>query len=215
LLIHYDLGKRTTKGELLLVPVELVPAVWDRAYYLIRRKGQAPEGYDIKALYQRLLLGRDRLWLAVFTHAKAHLMNSYGGMVISTVGPPPKDLSHVLFTRDRSITVHVIAARKIYSWFDDAVEKITAYGLENECRQCFAMGRQGWFGQMKKFYGRFERVGIGLDRLKTRGRDTRQCTMRPGYFRRIEPWPEGVKFWTAASRKRQFYLRGGRAHAAD
>ena len=73
-------------GELLLVPVEMVPRVWRSARSLFYGwdKGNgskgAPPGYDIKRAHARLTVGVDRLWIAAMIRAKGRVWDDPEGM---------------------------------------------------------------------------------------------------------------------------------------
>jgi len=180
---------------------------------------QGPKGigcdYDIERLHGRLLVGMDRLWVAAIT--KGNRAGRYAGVVITSLGPPPPDRPRKLFAIERSLTAHFIAGQSVEAWIDDAIAKVAAYGKENGCRQVFLLARRNWQFYMRRFYGRFERVGVARDRMVNRGaRDPRNAIMRPGHFRLLEPLPPELSYSVARRHRRKVYIvnREELAHAS-
>ena len=199
------------EGELLPVPTDMVPKLWTGVKQSIRGpRGMGDEAwncaYDVKRLHGRLLVGMDRLWIAVIT--KGCNTGKFAGIVITSLGPPPPDRPHKLFFIERSLTVHFIAGHLPRAWMDDAIEKIALYGKENGCRQIFVLARRNWQSSLKKgFFGRFARVGIARDRMVANGRDPRNALMRPGHFRLLEPLPPGLAYSLARRHRRKVYIQ--------
>lgn len=210
---------RVAEGELLPVPIEMLDKVWSSARRLIKGPYGIGDGwdcdYDVERLHGRLLLGMDRLWLPAIT--KGSRTGRFAGVVITSIGPPPKDRPHKLFFNERSLTVHFIAGRWTRAWMPDAQEKLVAYGKESGCRQAFILARSCWLvSYMRRFYGRFERVGVSRDRWRKNphGLNLHNSLMRPGHFRLLEPMPPGM-FWSVARRlRRKAYFRPGENNAA-
>ena len=124
-------------ADLTPVPVEMAERVWPAARSAIRGpKNGIGRGYDVDRLHGRLLLGIDRLWIAGFTNTWRATQPDlpFCGLVITSIGPPPKDRPGGLFYKEKSITIHLIAGTKLYTWIDDAVEKITAYAEAQNLR---------------------------------------------------------------------------------
>jgi hypothetical protein len=200
----------------------MIPRVWRSARSLFYGwdKGNgskgAPPGYDIKRAHARLTVGVDRLWIAAMIRAKGRVWDDpegmqhrfYGAVITSVSGPPP-DRPRKLLLKKRSLTVHFVAAYGIEAWIDDAVEKITAYGVGNGCEQLFILGRKQWGEYAKLFYGRFESVAFARDRMTERGRDPHNRQQRPGAFRRIEPMPVDGKrtYDDLRHSRRRIYIR--------
>lgn len=182
----------------------MVPQLWYNARFYIRSpKSGISHDYDIERLHGRLLLGMDRLWMAVTTteggrHGRGP---GYVGVVITSLGPLP-DCSPKLFRKEQSLLVHFIAGRYLKAWISDAIEKIAAYGKENGCRQIFVMANLGWQHHTHKFLDFFERVGLARDHGPV-GRGLN----RPGYFRRLErSLPPGMSFENARRQRKKKYL---------
>jgi hypothetical protein len=200
---------RVAEGELLpVIPVEAAVKLWRTT---VKRMIMGPRGmgldsdYDIERLHGRLVVGMDRLWLALFT--KGGYAGTTAGIVITSIGPPPSDRPQKLFLKERSLTVHFIAGHRTGAWIPDAIQKLTAYGKENGCRQIFVLMRRSWQHYMHAFFGAFERVGLARDRMVKNGQDPRNAIMRPGHFRLLEPLPPRLAYSLARRHRRKVYIQ--------
>lgn len=169
---------RRFRGEVLPVPPAELPGLWKTVVSLFHRR-RTP--YDVDRLHGRLLLGRDRLWVAVVDDPARPLR---GVIVTSVANRPPTQSKR--FQPVRSLTVHIANGISIDAWIDSAIERITQYGLGEGCRQLFVQCRKGWHEYAKRFYGRgWETIGIGRDR-PTPGGGSR-FRNRVGHFRILVP----------------------------
>jgi hypothetical protein len=176
-----------------------------------------PPGYDYKRTHARLTVGVDRLWIAAFTQVSASCgcgfdgtprADRFAGVVVTSIGAPPKDRPRKLLLKKKSLTAHFINACNIEAWIDDAVEKITAYGIGNGCEQLFLLARRDWGKYMKRFYGRFENVAFARDRMTAAGQDPSHAQQRPGAFRRMEAQPlNGRTYDDLRHSQRRIYIR--------
>ena len=206
---------QVAKGELLPVPVEMVPQFWRNAKCLIHgpKNGIGRDrGYDIERLHGRLLLGMDRLWMAVITEGSRSYTSRFAGVVITSIGPPPTDLPGKMFSKEQSLTVHFISGIHTLAWANDAIEKIIAYGKENNCRQLFMLGRVGWLVNYgRRFYGHFDRVGLARDRMRANPRynpaGRHYSSTRVGHFRLLVPLPPGMSWEVGRRSRRRAYFR--------
>lgn len=201
---------RTRKGELYLVPPEMVARAWHPARYVMRGpKSGIGRDYDFNRLHGRLVLGIDQLWMAAFIFCGQSVRDLCPGVVITSIGPPPKDLPRRLFDRkdSNSLTVHFIAGWSIEAWMPDAIEKIAAYGKKHDCKQIFALARLNWLRYLFPFYSRFERVGLARDRMTTRGRDIKNAQQRPGHFRLLcKDLPPRMSYDCARHSRNRIYI---------
>ena len=207
------------------VPLDMTERVWPAARSLIRGpKFGIGREYDVDRLHGRLLLGVDRLWIAGFQKVYKGT-HPICGLVITSIGPPPKDrpdqrFKKGLFFKEKSITVHLIAGERLYTWIDDAVEKISAYAQAQGCRQAFILARRRWRRYAIRFYPRFEKMGLARDRFEPGCSNMSNGRRRPGHFLLVEPMPPGKKYDTARSSRTYNYIRAkempllkGEAHA--
>ena len=110
-------------------------------------------------------------------------------MITSISERPPSDRK-VFRKGGRSLTVHLAAGKRIESWIEQAAERITAYGRAHGCRELFIMSRYGWQEYLPHFLGRgWDRVAFSRDRPSRH--DGRKRRNKIGYFRVVDPQPEG------------------------
>jgi hypothetical protein len=201
------------------VPVEMAERVWPGVRDMIRgpKTGIGRE-YDVDRLHHRLLLGIDRVWIAGFTRITAGelVKHPFCGLVITSIGAPPKS-GPQLFFKEKSIFIHLIAGVRLYTWIDEAVEKIVAYAKAQEVRQAFVLARVGWRRYALRFYPHYSKMGLARDRFSARGRNPNNGRHCPGRFLHVEPLPSGVKFDTAIHSRRRNYIyppKKGETHDA-
>jgi hypothetical protein len=177
---------RTRTGEVLPVPVEMIPRVWKKAVCFF---AEIPQ-YDVHRLFSRLLTGQDRLWVA--TGAEWSLYYHYLATIVTTITAKPPSTRLVFKCTDpagrRSLTVH-LAGIDAGVWIDSAVERITAYGKEQRCRQLFLLAKMPWREYAMRFYSRdWDRVGYSRDR-PTKAKGVFKLRNRVGYYRLVLPVP--------------------------
>jgi hypothetical protein len=178
------------KLELLPVPPELVPRVWRSVCLVALRK---IPGYDIARMRTRLLVGRDRLWVAY--HPWYGQQWLYGVIITSLSDEPPS--TRPCFRRQdpalrKSLTIHLAGEYQLLSWLDSAIERINRYAREQGCRQLFLLARKGWQSQLTRWWSKeWEGVAIGRDRATKSTCSRFRFRNRPGYFRPLVPLPAG------------------------
>lgn len=193
------LAPRIRQGEVLPVPPEMLPKAWPRAQKFFR---SIPD-YKIERLHRRLLLGEGRLWLA-FQTAGVIPGQPIVGVIVTSVSDKPPSVRKCFQKADpaamRSLTVHLAAGEALEAWISSAIERITAYGIEQGCRQLFLLARKGWLEYARRFYskGGWDTVAYSRDR-PTQAKGEFPSRNRVGYYRPLVP----VRKWT-----RGLYNRG-------
>lgn len=108
--------------------------------------------YDLNRTRLRLLSGEDTLWLSIQTAGKINsdwgIPMPYMGIVLTTVVNKPPTGQRKAFERKdpalrRSLLVHLAGASP-EAWMASAVERISAYGKEQNCRMLFVKARKRW-----------------------------------------------------------------------
>lgn len=172
------------KLEVLPVPPELVPKVWQSA----RRVGFSRiPGYNIERTHARLLMGVDQLWIALDGR------NMVGVIVTSISNRPPQQRKAFL-RKDpalmKSLIIHLAGERRLLSWLDSAVERINLYARQQGCRQLHILARKGWHKWLYRWYSReWEVVSLGRDRSTVSKCKRLRERNTPGYFRLLIPIP--------------------------
>lgn len=165
---------------MLPVPPEMIPRVWKNASTFFR---SIPD-YDLDRLRMRLLVGSDTLWLIVQT-AGNPIRHPYMGAITTTVSDKPPNAR---FPIRRSLTVHLAGGEVINGWIKNAVERITAYGREQQCRQLFLVARKGWCEYAMRFFSRdWDTVAYSRDRRTESPCRKYKLINRPGFFRVVTP----------------------------
>ena len=184
------------------MPTEMVPRFWKNVSRLFSR---IPE-YDVEQLHARLLLGRDKLWLAVQT-AGAPRTRTYMGVLVTTITHKPPTLQKRFHRTDpaqmRSLTIHLAGGEAVEGWIESAVERITAYGKEQHCRQLFLLAKKGWREQAMKFFSRdWDTVAYSRDRpTQAKGHRGTRLSISPGFYRVVVPAREvDVKQYASGTR---------------
>jgi hypothetical protein len=182
------LEPRVCRGEVLPVPPEMLPKAWPDGRRLMRRV----PGYDVQRLYHRLLLGHYKLWLAIRT---AGFYSQPGspilGVIVTAVTASPPSTRQCFQRADpaarRSLTVHLAEGKALEAWIQSAVERISAYGREQNCRQLFLMARKGWREYVLRFYSpNWDTVAYSRDR-PTQAQGIYRMRNRVGFYRRVIP----------------------------
>jgi hypothetical protein len=135
-------------AEVFQVGRAYLPYLWGDWQRILKRE---PLGGDLIGLHRRLMLGEETAWI-VLAPDDPHTV-----ALILTRHTPARLLIHLVGSR-----------RRIESWIDNAVERLSAYARLLGCQELRILARKGW----KEYAARFTREP-GLKVLFSRDRPTR------------------------------------------
>jgi hypothetical protein len=164
-------------GEVQLVEPQLIPHAWKYVETYFRRIPR----YDVEGLHNRLLLGVDRLWVAIQTSGA--IQRRYLGVIVTslTMDHPPRG-----FLENRTLFVHLAEGELIECWIQSAVQVIKDYARLHDSRQLFVKARKGWREYALKFYSReWDTVAYSRDRPTKAKVRWKKCNQ--GLYRRVVP----------------------------
>jgi hypothetical protein len=193
------------KGEVLPVPPEMAAQLWTH----VKTRFESVPDLNIERLYSRLLLGADKLWVAV-EPVSVPGEDPFLGVILTTVSDEPptrqKVFERLAPANRRSLAVHLAEGRKVYSWIESAVERITEYGKQERCRMLFIKASRAWRRYATRFYSRddWQVVAFSRDRATAAKRVFKRRNT-PGFYLVMQPV-------ASCDWKRQLYNNGTRCY---